>query len=248
MLSPPDTKADGITNVDEATAHCVKFATALGYPYMLFTVRFPAYNGESQVILTNFPRAWIQRFADGEISQDPLFVRISRRVQPFAWDELPPSAFGLVDGADPVLDFKEAWTSPLWFGPGFRASMTVAGSRVPPAGEDRDTQYAFGLLFASRMADRLKRLFEEARPTEKLEQLRTREREVLELVSRGVPIKTVAAKLNMSKRAAEKHLHAAQRRLQVATREQAIARAVSVGEVGLVSFPANVDLFGLTAG
>lgn len=247
MDSLPDTRADGITNPEEATAHCVRFAQSLGYPYVLFGVRMPTRGRDTDIALTNFPKAWLLRFRERKtMCSEPLFLRMGNRIQPFSWDDLPASSLSLAPGAEPVPDFHTGWTVPFQFGNGYKANLSVAGESIPTTPEALDAQYMIGLLFAARMAERIKLLIDNARPAHRIEDLKPRERDVLELIAQGMPVKTAAYQLNMSKRAAEEHLRNAQVRLQVSSREQAIVRAVSIGAIGLVSFPAKVDLFDFT--
>ena len=88
-------------------------------------------------------------------------------------------------------------------------------------------------VFGARVADRVLQYFTAARTSSAaalpFPQLTDREREVLDLVARGLPNASIARRLFLSDKTVRNHVSACLGKLQVATRAEAVALARDAG-------------------
>ncbi len=110
------------------------------------------------------------------------------------------------------------------------AGFTVVGEVLSPDDiPDEDAQD--GVAMARSASEREEPEDDEA--TAPIEALTAREREVLELVSQGLPNKAIASRLGVSDHTVKFHLSSIFSKLGVSTRTEAVRRAV---RAGLINF------------
>jgi DNA-binding CsgD family transcriptional regulator len=109
------------------------------------------------------------------------------------------------------------------------SGITVAGEALSPD-DIPDDESNDAVVIASAAPER-----DEADegPAPPVEPLTPREREVLELVSEGLPNKAIAARLGVSDHTVKFHLSSIFGKLGVSTRTEAVRRAVHAGLISL---------------
>ncbi|MBI2383749.1 MAG: LuxR family transcriptional regulator [Gammaproteobacteria bacterium] len=215
-----------------ATRKLSEFAESLGFPYAMAGLRMER-NPSSpvQIILTTYPRAWLRQYDDQEYTRiDPVLRRARESLLPFFWDEI-----SLRDSAISKL-FSEA------------ASYGLAhGLSCPVHGPNRD----FGLLSLARptpiqSCDERNGLLSRAMQWAlqyfsamfslwskgtSAAVLTERQREVLELVSKGRSVKWIAHALSVHQRTVEDLLRRAYEALGAESRMQAVLFAYASGQI-----------------
>ncbi len=190
------------------------------------------------VMLHSYPKEWAQLFSELEFFDiDPVLLQATRSLVPFFWDTAaisedltPPQQeifhearrYGLVRG----------YTVPIHsvHGPrDFRASCSVVPDSdcLPPAA------YLAVQLMAFYMYEAASTDAETKDPPPLQKPLSRRERQCLELAAQGKSDWVSSKILGLSERTVHNHVENAKRRLQVATRVQAVVHALAGQQIAL---------------
>lgn len=190
------------------------------------------------VMLHSYPKEWARLFSElGLYDIDPVLLQASRSLVPFFWDT---NAFA-EDLSPPQQEiFHEArrygltrgYTVPIhsMHGPrDFRASCSVVpdSAHLPPAAFLAVQLMAF-YLYEAASADAASK---DPPPIQK--PLSRRERQCLELAAQGKSDWVSSKILGLSERTVHNHVENAKRRLQVATRVQAVVHALAGQQIAL---------------
>lgn len=224
----------------EALAHGFQCATeALGFRHFACCSHVdPLQPPRRAVMLHTYPKEWARLFSELEFFDiDPVLLRATRAQVPFFWD----TAAVAVDLSPPQQEiFHEArrygltrgYTVPIHsvHGPrDFRASCTVVpdAERLPPAA------YLAVQLMVPYMYEAATRDAAAKDPPPIQKPLSPRERQCLELAAQGKSDWVSSKILGLSERTVHNHVENAKRRLQVATRVQAIVHALAGQQISL---------------
>lgn len=212
---------------------CRTFARAHGFAHFLFVAYVPAGTvPTAPMIVTDYPVAWVEVYdLNGFVRIDPVLRRAMSGVEPFGWEVFDrcasETALFWSQAARHALD--HGLSVPLHGPHGAFGLLSLAGNDAPSEPTERRA------LFACAHSLALKH-FESAlsalRPEAEVEHLTQRQNQALDLVARGMTIRSVADRLHVHHRTVENLLAHACVRLGVRTREQAIARAVELGVIG----------------
>lgn len=193
------------------------------------------------VMLHNYPQEWVRCFIELEFHEiDPVFHCANRTLLPFFWDSdrfraeltLPQqdilteaSRFGVVNGYTVPIH------SPSSAGP-LRASCSV----VPDSTALEASSYSAVQLMACYVYEAASRDSNSKDTSTVQRGLSRRERQCLELAAQGKSDWVVGQILGISESTVHNHIENAKRRLDVATRVQAIvyalaSRQISFGDV-----------------
>ena len=204
------------------------------------------------VMLHSYPKEWAQLFSELELFEiDPVFLHASRSLVPFFWDtqafkeELSPPQqemfhearrYGLTRGYTVPIHSVDAPRD-------FRASCSV----VPDSESLEAAAYLAVQLMAFYLYDSASRNAQDKDPPPIQQPLSPRERQCLELAAQGKSDWVSSRILGLSERTVHNHVENAKRRLQVATRMQAVMHAlagqqISLGDVVRREAPAPVQL------
>jgi LuxR family quorum-sensing system transcriptional regulator CciR len=221
---------------------CLRFARHQGFPYYFLMLHL-LHDGEPrQILLSNYPREWTEHYdRKGYFKIDPVAARLIEGGEPFGWESVSrtpehrrffadAAKFGLIDG----------FSVPVQRASGEMAAFSLAGARVSSDRDLRDRYFSSALLFAVRMMEELRTLAREL-PSESSSSLTARQKEILTLVANGSTIKQAALRLGVHIRTAEDALKRAMENLEVATREEAIVRAVLSGQIAPLPFSAKLS-------
>lgn len=190
------------------------------------------------VMLHSYPMEWAKLFSELEFFDiDPVFLQASRSLVPFFWDtqaaneEISPpqqeiyheaSRYGLTRGYTVPIHSVNAPRD-------FRASCTVVpdSDTLPPAAYSAVQLMAFYMYEAGSKDAAAK----DPPPVQK--PLSRRERQCLELAAQGKSDWVSSKILGLSERTVHNHVENAKRRLQVATRVQAVVHALAGQQISL---------------
>lgn len=190
------------------------------------------------VMLHSYPKEWAQLFSELELFDiDPVFLHASRSMVPFFWDtqafndELSPPQqeifhearrYGLTRGYTVPIHSIDAPRD-------FRASCSV----VPDSESLEPAAYQAVQLMTFYMYDAASRDVQAKDPPPVQKPLSRRERQCLELAAQGKSDWVSSRILGLSERTVHNHVENAKRRLQVATRMQAVVHALAGQQISL---------------
>lgn len=190
------------------------------------------------VMLHSYPKEWAQLFSELELFDiDPVFLQASRSLVPFFWDtqafqdELSPPQqemfhearrYGLTRGYTIPIHSVDAPRD-------FRASCSV----VPDSESIEQSAYLAVQLMTFYLYDAASKDAQEKDPPPVQQPLSRRERQCLELAAQGKSDWVSSRILGLSERTVHNHVENAKRRLQVATRMQAVMHALAGQQISL---------------
>nr|ACH69671.1 LuxR family transcriptional regulator [uncultured proteobacterium] len=190
------------------------------------------------VMLHSYPKEWAQLFSELELFDiDPVFLHASRSLVPFFWDteafndELSPPQQELFNEAG-RYGLTRGYTVPIHSVDAprdFRASCSV----VPDSESLEPAAYQAVQLMAFYLYDTASKDAQQKDPPPVQQPLSRRERQCLELAAQGKSDWVSSRILGLSERTVHNHVENAKRRLQVATRMQAVMHALAGQQISL---------------
>jgi DNA-binding CsgD family transcriptional regulator len=190
------------------------------------------------VMLHTYPKEWVQLFSEQDFFEiDPVLLQASRTLVPFFWDteasheELSPPQqemfhearrYGLTRGYTVPIHSVDAPRD-------FRASCSV----VPDSDSLESAAYSAVQLMSFYMYDAASKSAQAKDPPPVQKPLSRRERQCLELAAQGKSDWVSSKILGLSERTVHNHVENAKRRLQVATRMQAVVHALAGQQISL---------------
>lgn len=190
------------------------------------------------VMLHSYPLEWAKLFSELELFDiDPVFLQASRSLVPFFWntqafnEELSPPQQEIFNEAR-HHGLMRGYTVPIHSvntPRDFRASCTV----VPDSETLPSAAYSAVQLMAFYMYEAASKDAAAKDPPPVQKPLSRRERQCLELAAQGKSDWVSSRILGLSERTVHNHVENAKRRLQVATRVQAIVHALAGQQISL---------------
>ena len=190
------------------------------------------------VMLHSYPKEWAQLFSELELFDiDPVFLHASRSLVPFFWDtqafqdELSPPQQEMFHEAG-RYGLRRGYTIPIHSVDAprdFRASCSV----VPDSESLEPAAYLAVQLMAFYLYDAASKDAQDKDPPPVQQPLSRRERQCLELAAQGKSDWVSSRILGLSERTVHNHVENAKRRLQVATRMQAVMHALAGQQISL---------------
>jgi DNA-binding CsgD family transcriptional regulator len=240
VLTAAIESAPGLPDVGAA---CRSVAMALGFAHFLYGFRAPvSLTQPCQFILSGYPAAWRERYDQRSyLAIDPVLARALSSVTPFAWDEL--------DRSDPAVArlFREAaefglchgFSVPVHGAHGEGGVLSLAREQpLPQHPGERQRLFQRAQWFTAVLHDKLRRLvLEDRAPRERAGRLTRRERDCLRLAAEGLSAPIIARSMNIAERTVVFHLNRAERKLGARRRQQAVARAVALGQIEPRCYP-----------
>lgn len=191
----------------------------------------------SAVMRHNYPERWAEAFSEDRLYEiDPMLLRAEQSPFPFHWDDREFRAqhtdkqMKLVAAAS-SLGLRSGYTIPIhlsWVPGALRASCSLvpASSSIDP--RSYDTAERLSTYFYAA-AIRASLPCTTGRPIV----LSPRERQCLELVAQGKSEWVIAKLLGLHQGTVHKYIERTRRRLGVATRVQAVVKALQMGLISL---------------
>lgn len=221
---------------DRLAAECLKAVEALGFRYFACCSPVdPFHPPREAVMLHNYPRGWVRTFSEARLYEiDPVLQLARSSPSPFFWDTALRSdsltreqrivlaeaaGYGLVHGY--TIPLHSSWR------PGtLRASCSV----IPDSGSIDIQNYLAMEVLAEHFYFFSTRAHAPPADGSSVE-LTLRERQCLALVAQGKDDWTIGLLLGTGASTAHYHIEQAKRRLGVATRVQAVAKALMIGQL-----------------
>jgi DNA-binding CsgD family transcriptional regulator len=224
--------------VDSLTRMVDVISRDLGFEHWIYGALVPVTPTRyEQFVLNGYPEDWRKHYLDqGYTFVDPTVNYARAHVVPTLWDSVPETGAG--DIAIGKRIFNEArdfglakgLAVPL-HGLGCAFGMMSYAARDPRHPILESTVHAEAMLLASYVHQAAAALMFGSRLRE-VRPLSSRERECLKWASEGKSSWDIAHLLDITERTVVFHLHNACQKLGVATRQQAVAKAMVLGLLG----------------
>lgn len=228
-------KCQAQTSLEALGAGFLTEMSDLGFPYVALASHVdPLHPPTGAVMVLRYPAAWVEHFSAEHYERiDPVFEVAKRRRTPFHWNDarflggLKRAQRRIINEAREA-GVADGFTIPIR-GPD---ALPASCSLVPDSKGVNPDHNALAHAMAVFAHERARQLYAEPliACTPKLT---ARERECLILVARGKSDWVISSLLGVSEGAINRTVERAKRRLGVATRTQAIVRALHAGEISL---------------
>lgn len=230
----------------EVGAACRRMATTLGFEHFLYGFRAPVtFVRPCQFILSGYPKGWRERYdQQSYLGIDPVLSRALNTVVPFAWDELDRSDPHVARLFQEARDFGlcHGFSVPVHGAHGEGGVLSLARVEPLPAPAERVELFQRAQWFTAIIHQRLKHLvFGEARNGVPPKPLTARERECLRMAAQGMSAASIARHLKIAERTVVYHLNQCEDKLGARRRQEAIARAVALGQIEPGVYPLRLN-------
>lgn len=225
----------GANSVDEIRALFLNEVEALGFAYVACASHVdPLRPPPDAVTMLHYPRAWVEYFSTENLAlRDPVFMTAKRQLLPFQWSDrafrrslAPDQLRILAEAAEAGL--ADGFTIPLHSPGALPASCSLVFG--PDGVDPLDIRNAhWCAVYAHEAARRVLR----AQQAPIAASLSAREREALEYVARGKDDYAIGVLMGIQESTAHNTVQRAMKKLGVATRVQAVIRAMADGEIFL---------------
>lgn len=208
----------------------------LGFEHGLYGGRFRLASGDvRQVILSGYPKPWIQHYLkQGYASIDPVVEAAYRQPTPVMWHaELfdTPARRALWQDAGNA-SMQHGITVPVAAGSNDVGLLSAAGSSRPDAGLPTDDDAVARLYLVAAHAHAAVRALIDPKTTQSEPvALSIRERECLSCWVTGKTADAIAQQLAVSPRTVRFHLENAKQKLGARNRTEALSKALAMGLV-----------------
>ena len=234
-----------LRTLNDVSRACEDYASKRGFSYVLFWFRVPLLTAQPvQFVLTNYPREWIERYRDRSCMKiDPAVQRMMSALGPFALPESSedPGLQALIRDAG-RHGLCGAFCVPLHGPHGAHAAMTLAGGAIPVAGAAREQMFADALLFASRVFAAVLEIVASQTRHQRPGELSERQRQILTAIAEGRTGEEIAEQCDVSKWRVKQLVALCCAKLGVATREQALMRALASGQIHPATYPSSFKI------
>jgi LuxR family quorum sensing-dependent transcriptional regulator len=223
-----------LTSVEAVRSSLFSAAERLGFKYLVCCdLPRPGENPKALQFANSWPAAWANRyFGQSYFVRDPLVRELSRTCRPFRWDEVLENR--RISRAERTIvreaaDFglRQGLVVPIHSYDGRTGVLSMAGEHCDVDERSRAELHLTAIYAHARLKDLLG-FSEMSRPAVRLT---PRQRECLHWVAAGKSAWAIGEILGISENTVHATLENAKRRLGVATRVQAVLRAVMTGQV-----------------
>lgn len=227
-------KADSVEAIHSA---CSSLCDRFGFDRFQYGARFPtSFIKPYYVFISSYQDEWRARYlAEKYMSVDPAVLHCASRLTPFPWEQIAlqekdDETIRQFMGEAREFGLNSGVSFPVHSAQGEFAMFSVASGLDPRSAKSQilDT-LPFVHLFTSYLHESVRRIFEqEVLPLKKV-QLTGREQECLLWTAEGKTTWETSKILGVSERTITFHLQNVTGKLKVVNRQQAVARAVSLG-------------------
>lgn len=217
--------------VDDVRDIFLQATSGLGFNFAaLFTPRHPANASQQNFSFHRLPRDWLGHYvAQRYYEIDPVYAAVRRETTPFVWDV--PAYRGVLSKRQKLLLDE---TTDAGLTGGLVIPITARDAYgccvlTPDTGGVGPEAYATAHSIAVMAYECARRLVVGVEET-RAPRLSQRERQCLLLAARGKSDWAIGEMLGLAERTIHHAIERAKRRLGVATRVQAIVRAIHLGE------------------
>lgn len=201
-------------------------------------VRVGGMPGRLPYLITTYPQAWVDRYSQLYLQDDPLTEDLPDRRLPFLWSDVfnpdhlttkqkamvaEAREYGLVNGLTVPVHGKNGEFATVSFVPG------SAGDATSTIAYYRHLLHLMALYYHDHAA---RILLDKAMSSPRQKSLLSpREKEVLQWTARGKSNWDIATILGISEKSVEFHLDSARRKLQVHNRTHAVVKAIMLNQI-----------------
>jgi len=239
---------DAAQNIAQVGRACRGVATALGFQHFLYGFRAPlTLLRPCQFILSGYPKAWRERYdQERYLAIDPVLSRALASVVPYAWDELERTDARVARLFEEAAGFGLAhgFSVPVHGAHGEGAVMSFArpAPELPAAGASRLRLFQRAQWFTARIHQKLRDVvFGASAEPAGAQRLTPRERDCLRLAAEGMSASRIGRDMNITERTVVFHLNRAEEKLGASRRQQAVARAVALGQIEPGCYPVRFN-------
>jgi DNA-binding CsgD family transcriptional regulator len=224
-------------DIAELQTVCTRFCQEQGFDHFIYGARISkSLRNPSYIVINGYPEEWRQHYEDvGYLHTDPTVTHCFSQTLPLFWQDIDlrrpinhklfyeAADFGLISGVSLPVHCIRGGTAMLSF------SSHQQTQQSQPHFIDR---LALSHLFANYLHEAVLRLAEET-PELHLNSklLSQREKECLLWITEGKTSWEISRILNISERTVAFHINNAMRKLDVTNRQQAVARAITLGHI-----------------
>lgn len=226
----------GLSSIEEIHGFCSRLSVDIGFANFLFAARIPTSFIEPQsVIISGFPTEWWEHYKEhGFIPQDPVVSYTIGHNLPKDWHTIGLECGDhrgiIVMNQAREFGLRSGLVCPIHGAGGSLALLSLSSPQEHSQTYPQARHYmAYAHLLASHLQEALLRTVEIREITEQTRKLTNREAECLLWCAEGKTAWEIAQILNISERTAIYHLQNACQKLDVTSRQQAVARAISLG-------------------
>ena len=230
LLSKADT-------VEEIHSACSALCDQFGFDRFQYGARIPtSFVKPYFIFISSYQNEWRARYlAEGYMSIDPAVIHCASHSTPISWEQITSQEkesevirhfmgeardFGLHSGA----------SFPVHSTQGEFAMFSVASSKDPAQAKFQIQEaLPFAHLFTAHLHETVRKIFEQQVLPLKRVQLTNREQHCLLWAAEGKTTWETSIILCLSERTVRFHLHNASVKLNVVSRQHAVARAVALG-------------------
>jgi DNA-binding CsgD family transcriptional regulator len=244
---PPDTCHDiietlaHVRSMEEIQNLCAAICRQYGFEHFAYVGRLPVSLAKPYLChISGFPKTWSERYLEsGYMQIDPVVAHCMRNVTPLTWSTVEPlakedSRIRRFMGEAREFGIRSGISLPVHGLSGEAALLSLTSGEAPEQAQNHIRAclpYVF--LVSAYLHEAIRRVM----LTEELDlnraELTEREKECLLWASEGKTSWETAQILNISERTVIFHLQNAAKKLKVVNRQQAVARAVSLGLINL---------------
>jgi DNA-binding CsgD family transcriptional regulator len=223
------------SSVDEITELCRFHCQNLGFDNFVYALRIPTKFSEARVIIIKgYPDLWLERYWElGYHASDPVIAYCSQHVVPIQWHDLlldKSSLSALVMNEAAEFGLRAGISMPMHSPRGELGILSFALNQQRRSAARAISQHAmpYVQLLGGYVHEAVCRVFGVVDPEDKLP-LTLREQECLRWAADGKTSWEISQLLKLSERTINFHLNNAMIKLDVSTRQHAIAKAVLRG-------------------
>jgi len=237
-----------LQTLKHASQLCEEYALSCGQRFYFFSFRLPLLPAQpSQFALTNYPRGWLEHYRDRSyIKIDPVVQRIMSSLQPFTW-----SAVAAENSHPAVIElFQEAtahgldggFCVPLYAPHGAHAALTLSGGAVPADSQALRSLFGNTWMFGVSVLDSVLKLAASSGSPRRSSELTERQEQALTGIAQGQTLDEIAQDLGVSLPRVKDLVSTCCTKLGVTTREQAIVRALTSGQIHPVTYSSGFKI------
>ena len=223
--------------VEELHATCSRLCAQFGFDCFNYGMRFPASFVKSYyVFICGYPNEWWSRYkSKNYMLIDPVVVHSATHITPICWDHLQPQELNH-KRANLVMD--EAREFGLRSGVSFPVHSSRGDESLFSFSSEREYRHArsdiqhvmpYAQHFSTYLHEAVCRIFEQRVLPLTRAHLTQREQQCLLWAAEGKTTWETSMILRLSERTVRFHLHNASVKLNVVSRQHAVARAVALG-------------------
>lgn len=224
---------EGAETVNDVAGALFDAARRIGFAHASYVCGGAPDDGDPGFLLTNYPDEWRRRYQDSRYrSIDPIISRAHRTIEPFIWGDpivlagMSPKQLRMMEEAR-AFHVGHGYAVPVHSSLHVRAACFFASEHndIHPTSCRASRRIS---VIAHEHICRLAKLSEGRREAP---QLSAREGACLNLYARGLGDLEIAATLDIRLPTVRRHFDQARRRLGVATRQEALVRALTTGQI-----------------